>query len=161
MLLVLAASSAILSGIFPLHWPGHDKVRVAGWTYEVDQDPFTYLKSCRLYRRGVTYTHETLTFHLPPWIDTSEAIYRIDNAAAQPWRASATELAAKGVTLQRDDLRNPSGSVVPIPARQLVDANVVTIRPSQTGSLVQFRVDGFSRAITAARSAGCTPDGFR
>jgi hypothetical protein len=143
------------------HWPFDHKMKAAGWTYEVREDRFANLKSCTLYRRGVTYANRTLTFHLPREIDTSQAIYRVDDSETQPWRVSAMELASSGVALVQDDLRNPSGGLVPVPARTLASARVVIIRPSEKAKPVKFRIEGFSTAMAAATAAGCAPQSFR
>ena len=157
----LAVSASLLLSSPPWHWFPDHKMKTAGWTYEVRDDRFANLKSCTLYRRSVTYANGTLTFHLPRDTDTSQAVYRIDDSAIQPWRVAAMELASDGISLQHDDLRNPSGGLVPIPVRRLTNAHLVIIRPNEKAKPVKFRVEGFSTAMAAATAAGCAPQSFR
>jgi hypothetical protein len=157
-MLALSATLIFLNINTLLH--PYPKFHIGAWTYEAQEDRFTKLKSCRLFRHSVTYAHGALVFHLGERADTSEAVYRIDSSKTQPWRASAMELASNGVELQKDALQNPSQGLAPIPARLLMDAKTVTIRASEGARPVRFKIEGFAAAMKAAQTAGCTDESF-
>jgi hypothetical protein len=130
--------------------------QVGAWTLSVRTDTFAGVTTCRLIRGHTTYERGAVTFHLPPKVDTSAALYRIDGEAPTPAKADNMAIAALGFALWQDDKANPSGAVVRIPAPKLMTARQVQIEPRlRTHQIYSFNVDGLPPALAAAKAKGC------
>jgi len=134
--------------------------RVGAWTVRVSVDRFSDQVTCRLFARGVDYRRGALVFHLSRRTDTSAAVYRVDGGAPIAARSEVMDMARAGFAVYRDDLDNPSGGLVRIPERRVMEARSVQIRPGSHGAAATFKVEGFSAALGAARAAGCGPGSF-
>jgi hypothetical protein len=132
--------------------------RVGHWTLEVTSDPFTGAIGCRLHGRGMMLERGVMTFDFGADAHTFEAVYRIDQGPATPWRVNAMALAAAGASLQTDSLKNPSGGKVLTPLGPLIGARKITIRPSPTAEARTFTLADLGPALHAASAAGCGPD---
>ena len=167
-----ASASLALAVLLGLHlpsphlpWPHAAGPRtvshVAGWTLAARLDTFAGERSCTLSRGRVDYRRQALVFHLPARVDTAAALYRIDGAAPVAVRADEAELASLGFALHNDDLDNPSGGLVRIPAHRLAVAGEVQIEAAPGRRPVTFKIGGLSEALDAARAAGCGEADFR
>lgn len=107
------------------------------------------------------YERGALVIHLSPNADTFDAVYRIDGGAPRPVRADAMELASLGFALHNDDLSNPTGGLVRIPARTLAGASQVAVQIRPGAPVHRFPVDALAPALEAARAAGCGAEAFR
>jgi hypothetical protein len=157
MLTLLLALSLVLPHWTPrgqqhlsLPWRTHREQGVNGWKLTVRLDRFTYRRTCSLHRDYVHYERQALVFHLPPYIDTSHAAYRIDNGTPRWVSADAMDLARLGFALHDDDLNNPSGGVVRITLARLAGGRQVEIEPKPFGPWMRFHADGIQAALAAA-----------
>jgi hypothetical protein len=144
--------------LWPFH-PGGDPIhhiRIGGWALETRTDRFTGRVDCRLFRGSAFYVRQAVVFHLPPRVDTFDAAYRVDAGRVFLSRADAADLANQGFALHDDDLNNPSGGLVRIPASRLEGAALVWIQPGPNARPVRFKVSGLSLAVQSARDHGCT-----
>jgi hypothetical protein len=132
--------------------------RLGAWAMVVRNDPFSGYRACRLGSGPVDYRRQALVFHLSHRTDTSGAVYRIDDGPPIWARSDAATLAHLGFALHADDLANPSGGLVRIPAARLAGAKQVRIEAK--GRVHAFRIAGFEAALAAARSLGCTEEAF-
>jgi hypothetical protein len=133
----------------------HERHRLGPWTLNISTDRFAGARTCALARHGVDYERKALVFHLPRRLDAASAVYRIDNGP--PFKAvdDRLDLARQGFALQNDDLANPSGGLVRIPADRLATARAVRIETGPRLRIFTFRVDGLASALALARRAGC------
>jgi len=129
--------------------------RVGRWILNIRTDRFADERTCRLSRPGVTYERQALVFHLPPRLDTTTAIYRIDDAPPVAARNDLMQLAHLGFALQNDDLANPSEGLVRIPADRLASARTVKIEARAFSHPFTFKIDGFGAAKVLAEKVGC------
>ena len=161
--LALAALMGLHLPSLPVPWPhgGAQVSHVDGWTLTTRLDRFAGERSCSLSRGRIDYQRQALVFHLPARTDTAAALYRIDGAAPVPARADEAELAGLGFTLHNDDLDNPSGGLVRIPAHRLAGAGEVRIEPAAGRRPVKFKIGGLAAALDAARQAGCGEGDFK
>jgi hypothetical protein len=125
-----------------------------GWTLHARQDGFTGQTSCRLVRGHAEWRRGAVTFHLGGNVDTSGAVYRIDDGPAMTAASDQPAVAALGFAIWRDDLANPSAGVVRIPAEKLASAHLVRIE-AHIGRVYGFGVDGLTAAVEAAKAKGC------
>jgi hypothetical protein len=140
--------------------PDHAVHRVGAWTVRTRTDRFTGRSACTLTRPQVRYERQALVLQLPARLDTSAAVYRIDDGPAVPAREDAMELARLGFALHDDDLANPSGGRVTVPVRRLVGAHTIRIEAKPRGAVYRFKVDGLASALDAASRMGCGPGDF-
>jgi len=132
--------------------------RIEGWTLRVRSDRFSGGVMCRLSKHNVEYQRGALVFRLSRRASALTAVYRIDGGAPRASSANALELARMGFAVYQDDLANPSGGVVRIPARQLQGAKSVAIEVWREP--VAFDITGLGAALDAAGKAGCGQDAF-
>ena len=147
------------AAIFQLHRPmrsaGLGRHRFGPWTLEIQRDAFTGVLSCSLRAHRMVFMHASVAFQFSPNLNTFDADYRRDSAAAMPWRTNLMALAGHGVRFQTDDLRNPSGGLVAIPYNAIMGAQAVWIRPSPRSTPVRFKVDRLPIALEVAKRDGC------
>ena len=139
--------------------PSEHRANIAGWTLEWRRDAFRERQACRLHRGAVDYTRQALVFRLPRSVDTSSAVYRIDDGQPLLSRDDAADIARLGFALHDDDLANPSGGAVRIVASKLKSARTVVVEAKPYGSKARFTVEGLSAALTAAHSH-CAEEDF-
>jgi len=137
--------------------PGLERHRLDAWTYQVLRDRFTGRVSCSLSGRNVSYAKGAVTFHYPRNVDTSQAIYRIDDGPVLQEKDAEVELLRMHVPLPDQSASNPSGGQVMVPASQLLGARQVSIRARPRAGVRRFSVAGLSAALAAARADGCDP----
>ena len=141
--------------------PRSELTRVGNWRLSVHREAFTGTVTCRLTRRWMEYRRQTLIIHLPTRIDSSAAVYRIDQGAPVWVRDDQMRMARKGFALDNDNLDNPSGGLVRIPAERLVGARQVFIEAiANTPRPYMFRIDGFDTVLALAGQLGCGSGGF-
>ena len=138
----------------------HATRRVGAWTVQARTDRFTHHATCQLRESKVRYARQALVFQLPGKLDTSDAVYRIDDGPVMSVRNDAMELARLGFALHNDDLSNPSGGLVTVPAHRLAGARTVRIEAGNHGAVYRYRIDGIDQALEAGRALGCGPDDF-
>jgi hypothetical protein len=162
----MTPSAFVLAAMLSLPWLGHpsdvrrEHHRVGPWSLTVIHQSFAGRTQCRLDAPGVDYVRGAVELHLSPRADTFDAVYRIDGGPPRSVRADALEIASLGFALHRDDLWNPSGGLVRIPAHALAGAAQVAVQTRPGAGIHRFRVDGLTQALEAARNAGCGPEAF-
>lgn len=171
-LLALAASLSACAtpaprrlGAAPTHrseTPPHrsEVVRVGDWRLTVHREAFTGAVTCRLARRWMEFRRQTLIIHLPTRVDSSAAVYRIDQGSPFWVRQDQMRMARLGFALDNDNLDNPSGGLVRIPAERLVGARLVFIEAVANTRPYMFRIDGLDVALARAGQFGCGGGGF-
>lgn len=135
--------------------------RIGAWTLTVTHERFAGAVKCRLTTNRVGYERQALVMRLPAQVNTASALYRIDDGDPRPAAGDAMELASLGFALTRDDLDNPSGGLVRVPARLLAEASRVGVQTRPGGPVFRFKVAGLQAALDAARAAGCVEASFR
>ena len=145
--------------IWPFHGPDPAPARhqrVAGWEVETHRDRFTGHLTCQVKKGRISLARQAVVFHFPVRIDTFDAAYRIDGGPLYLARDDAADLAAMGFGLHDDDnLDNPSGGIVRIPASRLAGAHWVRIEAGPYAKAYRFTLAGLDAAIDAATSRGC------
>ena len=163
----MTSSAFALAAVLSLPWFSHpsdvhrERQRVGPWTLTVVQARFAGETQCRLAAHGVDYERGALVIHLSRKADTSDAVYRIDGGPPRSVRADVLEIARLGFLLNKDELWNPSGGLVRIPAHAIAGATRVAVQTRPGAPVYGFRVDGLEPALEAARTAGCSPEAFR
>ncbi len=164
--------TAVLAGIsifgHPLGLPsaphfGPDRVQaysIGAWRLEQRTDKFTGQLACRLRARGMSYANQAVTFHFPGFVDTNNAVYRIDDGPAKRFADARWELVKGGTMLNRGPSSNPMAGDVPVPARELMGANGVSVRADRRWGVRNYDVRGLPQALETARQQGCTPESF-
>jgi hypothetical protein len=143
-------------------WPHHRAPEVSvrrygvdGWVLELRTDSFAGHTDCRVRRGRLSYERQALVVHLPRRLNSFDAAYRIDGGRLMLARDDAADLAAQGFALSDDDLENPSGGLVRIPAGRLQGAQLVQIQPRPDVRPLRFRLNGLDDTIAAAHRLGC------
>jgi len=165
----MTASVSLALALLGLHapsvhlpWPHSSEVsQVGGWTLKVHLDRFAGERSCTLSRGRIDYQRQALVFRFSSRIDTTAALYRIDKAEPVAVRADEAELARLGFALHNDDLDNPSGGIIRIPAHRLASAGEVQIEAAPGRKPIKFKIGGLDAALDAARKAGCAETDFK
>jgi hypothetical protein len=134
-------------------------VPVRGWTLEVRRDRFSGETSCAFRTRDIALEKDVFTFSFPATVNTANAMFRVDDGRPQAIGPLGPEAAGLGVALSSDDLRNPSGGRVHIPARHLQGANSLRIRPNLNDGDKIFGLGGLKDALALAATKGCSPQG--
>lgn len=150
----------LLPPLFGHGAPDHATRRVGAWTVRERTDRFTHRASCELVRPHVRYERQALVLQLPRGVDTSAAAYRIDGGPVVSVGEDAMELARLGFALHDDDLANPSGGRVTVPARRLAGARIVQVEVKARGAVYRFKVEGLAGALDAAGRLGCGAAAF-
>ena len=149
-----------------LAWPWtHSTVRtehrhIGDWRLIVRTDAFERKTRCQLYEHGVDYRRGALEFHFAPGVDTSAAVYRVDDGPPIETTAELMQIAELGFAIHDDNLRNPSGGVVRAPLARLQGAKTIAIQPRWGRPPVRFRLGQLQAALEAATKAGCGQDSF-
>jgi hypothetical protein len=128
---------------------------VDGWVLELRADSFAGRTDCRLYRGHLSYERQAVVFHLSQRLGAFDAAYRIDGGRLMLARDDAADLAAQGFALSDDDLDNPSGGLVRIPARRLEGAKLVQIQARPGVRPLRFKLDGLGASLDALHRLGC------
>lgn len=142
---------------------GAERVRVyrAGdWKLEQRTDRFTGELACRLRARGMSYANHAVTFHFQDFVDTDNAVYRIDGGPARKFADARWELVKGGTMLNRGPSSNPMSGDVPVPASEVMGANAVSVRGNKDWGVRHYNVRGLPEALDAAKERGCTPESF-
>jgi hypothetical protein len=163
-LIALALQLALPSLPFTGHHPADEQrthKRIGSWTLTVMHDRFAAETKCRLTTQGMNYWREAIVVRLPQSTDTSDAAYRVDDGTPRPASEDAMELAHQGFPLHHDDLANPSGGFVVVPAHLVTGANRLSVQARPGGRVWSFKLSGLDTALEAARAAGCGPAAFR
>ena len=142
-------------------WGHHSPNPLAGWALHVQTDHFSGAAICSLTKGRMSYERQAITFHLPYRINTFTAVYRIDGGPPRAVQDDQMDLARLGFALHRDDLANPSGGLVRIPADRLLHAGAISIETSTKYRPFRFTLNGLPAALDAAARAGCIADSFR
>lgn len=170
-------TAAVLAGIsifgHPLNLPswntphrfdfGPERVRtysVGKWRVEQRTDKFTGELACRLRARGMSYANQAVTFHFQGFVDSNNAVYRIDGGPAKRFADARWELVKGGTMLNRGPSSSPMAGDVPVPAHELMGANGVSVRANKDWRVRHYDVRGLPRALDVAREQGCTPESF-
>jgi hypothetical protein len=151
----------LLPPLFGHGAPDQATRRVGAWTVRERTDPFTRRSTCVVTEPRVSYERQALVLQLPARLDTSAGVYRIDDGPVISVREDAMEVARLGFALHDDDLANPSGGRVTVPARRLTGARTIRVEVKPRGAVYSFKVDGLASALAAAAELGCGPDALR
>lgn len=142
---------------------GPERVRtysVGKWKLEQRTDRFTGELACRLRQRGMSYANHAVTFHFQGFVDTNNAVYRIDGGPARKFADARWELVKGGTMLNRGPSTNPMAGDVPVPAHELMGANAVSVRANKDWGVRHYDVRGLPQALDIATQQGCTPESF-
>ena len=136
------------------------EMALGDWRLTITTGTFSHDKACHLEdrRHRITYASGALGFRFGRGVHTSGAWVRIDDGEVQRWRDDWPELVHLGVALDGSRLDNPSEGIVWVPARQLDEANAITIQPDAHRRPVTFHLHGFAGLRDMARDMGCVPD---
>jgi len=135
-------------------------IQVAEWTAKIRTDRFTGEVNCSLSARRISFHRDTLVFHLGRDVDTSQAVFRVDGAAAQNVREPRLENETHGFFLNQGPVENPSGGEVALPASIVRGAKRVDIRDTSKHPPRAFDLSRFPEALAAAKAAGCKDESF-
>jgi len=137
----------------------HD-MALGDWRLTIETGKFSQDKICHLEDRHhhITYATGALGFRFGGRVNTANAWLRIDDGAPMRWRDSLPELIRLGVGLDGSRLDNPTDGIVWVPARQLDEANAITIQPNPRKAPVTYHLHGFAVLRDIAREMGCVPD---
>ncbi len=163
--MLLAATLALTSVLHPL---GHHRPQVTrhryvtgGWLLTVGRDHFTDALTCSLKTRTMRYRSETVIFHLGRGLETTHAVYKIDDGPAAPVSDAFHEVEAHGFFPRRGWVDDPAGGDVALPVSYLRDADRVSIRASTRMAPAEFKVNRLDDALDRARAEGCTEASFK
>jgi hypothetical protein len=138
---------------------GHQTItrhhQVGGWTVSVVWDRFTGEISCTVRKDDVELQNDVLVFHSPAWVDTSDAIFRIDGGAARSVHEATYEDQRRGYYREGGPLANPSRGEVALPTHYVTNAKWVWIRPDGRHAPDGFDVRRFPDALELARAEKC------
>lgn len=155
---MISIALTLLGGL----WPFGDEIDVRryapakGWVLVVEKDRFTGESRCTGRRRGgVTYRNGVVTFRFGEHVGTAQAQFRVDGGPARWARDFAVEAAGKGASFRSDNLDNPTGGLVHLPASVLQGAGSVAIRPDRDGRARTFSLKGLAETMAAAQAQGC------
>lgn len=132
-----------------------NRLQAGRWTIEIDDDRFAGAIRCVVRGPGIAVGPVAAVFALPRSTPSFDAIYRIDQGPPVVWRTVAIDLAAHGVRIEHDDLKNPSAGQVPVPLAAVANAQSIAIRADPAAPAYVFALDGLSTALAAAARAGC------
>lgn len=147
--------------VFGSFWPHNatqttvERQHQKGWTLEIRHDAFAGVTQCRISGHDVELVHGVATFRFHHWVDTSHALFRIDDGPTVSSQTVAPEAAALGAALWTNDLSNPSDGQVHIPAARLDAAHAVTIRPNTRAGVRTFALAGLAELRASAKAHGC------
>ena len=128
---------------------------VGGWTVRVTWDRFTGHTECTLRKGQVELQKDVLVFHSAKWIDTADALFRIDGGAVRNVHEATYEDERRGYYRDGGPLENPSRGEVALPTSYLTGAKWVYIRTNPNRAPDAFDVRGFSDALALARAQKC------
>jgi hypothetical protein len=128
---------------------------VAGWTVRVIWDRFTGETSCTVRKGHVELKDDVLVFHSPTWVDTSDAVFRIDGGPARSVHEATYEDQRRGYYRSGGPVENPSAGEVALPSYYVTHAEWVYIRAGAGRAPEGFDVRGFPAALALARSEKC------
>ena len=147
---------ALFGGLFAPHSGGQvQHFKVQAWDAEVRTDAFTGAVTCRLRGRDVTVSHGAAAFRFGRWVNTSEAVYRIDGGPAKSGRLAMNGVATLGVRTIGSNPNNVTGGLVHIPVAELADASRVAIRTGRDASPRTFDLKGLAAALNTEKQRGC------
>lgn len=131
------------------------EARIGRWKLTVRHDVFAGGVSCGLVNGRLGYERGALIVRLPRSTDTSAALYRIDGGSAMAAANDYSSLAVLGFAVWQDNLRNPSGGLVRIPASKIATARELTLEAAPSSRVWNFPLDGLPAALAAWKDAGC------
>jgi hypothetical protein len=161
---MLAPLAMIAAFLWP--FPGHAATfrtthqKVAGWTLNVRTNRFADDHRCRLAKGPVSLTRDVLVFRLSPGLDTAAARYRVDGGALHAASGDLMSVAQAGLAIYDDQLANPSGGLVRIPAERVRHAKRIAIQATAASTPKVFDLDGLDAALAQAAKLGCEPTAF-
>ena len=151
---MIAATMLALS-LFSAHQTITRHHHVGGWTVRVIWDRFTGDISCTVRKGRVELQNDVLVFRSPEWVDTSDAIFRIDAGPARSVHEATYEDQRRGYYRHGGPLANPSDGEVALPTYYVTGAKYVWIRPDVRQEPWRFDVSRFADALALARSEKC------
>ena len=128
---------------------------VGAWTVNVIWDRFTGDTRCTVRSGDIELQKDVLIFHAASWVDTSDAVFRIDGGPARSVREATYEDQRRGYYREGGPLENPSAGEVALPTYYVTGAKWVYIRANPRRAPDAFDVRGFSEALALARAQKC------
>ena len=125
------------------------RYREGPWRLEVRRDAFARTTACRLTRPGASVEHARLIWRLGAKVDTSAAVWRIDDG--EPRRQRLVDLPASV------NLANPSDGRIAAPLSLLPGAQALESRPTPDARLRRLDLEGLDAAVANAARLGCDP----
>jgi hypothetical protein len=159
---MLLATALALTSVLHLHHPQLEQHRyiTGGWVLTVGADRFTDLLTCSLQTRTMHYRNGTVIFHLKRGLETTHAVYKLDDGPATPVSNAFHDVETHGFFPRRGWVDDLAGGDVALPVSYLREADRVSIRASVKMAPVVFKVNRLDDAIDQARAEGCTETSF-
>lgn len=162
--MITAAVMAITSFFYNPHAHHAQLVKrtyhLRAWTTVVRHDTFTDAVTCTLAAPRMRYRAATLIFHLRNGLETTHAVFRVDDGPPAPVAAAFHGLEARGFFPRRGWIDNPAGGDVALPAAYVRGARRIWIRATPRLPPTVYDVSRFDDALDRARDAGCPDNGF-
>jgi hypothetical protein len=159
--------TALALSLLGVIWPFHGKPQITTqryaeplWKVAISRDRFTKGANCTVYQGTlghplVSATKTAVRFHFAKRLDVSEAWYALDGAQPKAWRLDAPTLVSLGVSLDGQDIRNPTGGVLVLPIEEVRGVHVIAIRLNTKAGPHLFGLDGMTDALSSAEAQGC------
>ena len=150
----------IAAALLALHLFGQPQVRettrhIGGWTLRVERDSFTGSAACWIGKQDIEFQRDALVFHLGHDVDTSDAVFRVDEGAVRSVRVAKLEDERRGIYLNGGPLENPSAGLVALPSAYVLGAQRIYIRATPSHLPRVFKVGRLADVLAAADQAGC------
>lgn len=145
------AAAALALSLFAGHADRleHHRYAVGEWRLAVTKDSFARSTTCRLTTHDARIQHGRLVWRLGASVDTSGAVWRIDEG--EPRHQALRDLPVSA------NLANPSDGRLVAPVSLLTGARVIETRPSPHAHVRRLSLARLDEALAAAAAQGCAP----
>ena len=138
--------------LFGSHGPKVQRYSVKPWVLTVTQDRFTGAKTCTAKARGVRLDGERLTFDLGRYVENTEAVYRLDDGAAQKLSALPSD-AGYRESFHFDPARD--GHLAFFAVADVAGVHKLSIRAADKGPVASFDLSALPKLLDGEKGAGC------
>lgn len=138
--------------LFGSHGPEVQRYSVKPWVFTVRQDRFTGAKTCTAKARGVRLDGDRLTFDLGHYVENAEAVYRLDDGAAQKLSALPSD------AVYRESFHFDPGKDGHLAFFSLADVAGVrklSIRSADHRPVSSFDLSALPKLLDGEKGAGC------
>jgi len=136
---------------------------IGQWTIAVRRNGFSQQIVCQLRGPHIRFQRGAVGFDTHTDRGVSDAWYRIDGAAARPWRDRYPMLVEQDVSIESGGLDDPTRGIVWLPLADLARAHTVIVQVRARGGhvrLKRFSLKGLAYMHDAATRLGCPVDGY-